>query len=65
MSEWKKAIKRPVIIEYREVEGNMETVYTREGHIRAYKDRDFIIKGVEGELYPIKKNIFFRTYELI
>ena len=24
---------------------------------------DFIIKGVEGEFYPIKKNILIKTYE--
>ena len=26
---------------------------------------DFIIRGVEGELYPCKPLIFFKTYELV
>lgn len=24
---------------------------------------DFIVKGVEGEFYPVKPNIFWKTYE--
>lgn len=26
---------------------------------------DFIIEGVEGELYPCKPNIFYMTYEKV
>lgn len=26
---------------------------------------DYIIKGVEGEYYPIKKDIFAKTYEIV
>jgi hypothetical protein len=39
-------------------------INTLEGEIRAdYKD--FIIKGVEGELYPCKPSIFAKTYETV
>jgi len=76
MSEWRKARKKPVVIEYREVIPNgwsykysepfpAEIVKTREGEIVGFEGEDFIIKGVEGELYPIKKDIFYRTYEVI
>jgi len=27
--------------------------------------KDFIIRGVEGEFYPIKKDIFYKTYDVI
>jgi len=29
------------------------------------RENDFIIKGIKGELYPCKPNIFEATYELI
>ena len=46
------------------LEGNPEEViiFTLEGKMKASKG-DYIIKGVEGELYPIKKTIFDMTYE--
>ena len=76
MSEkvWRKARKKPVVVEFREVEpkekvdlaGAMgELVETREGLLSAFAGRDFIIRGVEGELYPIDKKIFEKTYEVV
>ena len=35
---------------------------TLEGDVRA-SDGDFIIKGVKGEYYPCKPDIFVKTYE--
>ena len=37
-------------------------INTLEGQMRAEKG-DYIIKGVEGELYPCKPDIFKKTYE--
>jgi len=37
---------------------------TLEGDMKASKG-DFIIKGVNGEFYPCKPNIFEKTYELV
>ncbi len=70
MSEWKKARKRPVVVEFREVHGDEEQVETLEskGHdgvLTAHAEQDFIIRGVNGEIYPIKKDIFWKTYEVI
>ena len=39
-------------------------IHTLEGTMTASKG-DFIIKGVEGELYPCKEDIFYKTYELV
>ena len=65
---WGKARKLPVEVEYREVNpvtfGGAEYIKTREGTIVGYVGQDYIIKGVEGELYPIKKDIFHKTYEI-
>lgn len=75
MTEWKYARKKPLKIRYREVEPKeligfdcdvpCEAIYTREGVILGYPDEDFIIEGIEGELYPIKKDIFYKTYDVL
>ena len=44
-------------------EVNME-IATLEGVMRANKG-DYIIKGVNGEIYPCKPNIFEATYERV
>lgn len=42
-----------------------ETVYilTLEGEMRADIGQHYIIKGVQGEVYPCRKDIFEQTYE--
>lgn len=40
------------------------TIHTLEGDMRA-TDGDYIIKGVKGEFYPCRKDIFEETYELV
>ena len=44
--------------------GNKVIVSTLEGLMIANED-DYIIKGVNGELYPCKPDIFEKTYELV
>jgi hypothetical protein len=65
MSEWRFARKRSVVIEFREVVGESELIPTMEGHLTALRGRDFVIRGVEGEIYPIYKEIFARTYDIL
>jgi len=50
----------------REIEDTPEGLYIRtlEGSMKASKG-DWIIKGVKGELYPCKPDIFEATYEAI
>lgn len=43
-------------------QGNALVVYTLEGQMRA-DPLDWIIRGVKGELYPCKPDIFAATYE--
>lgn len=71
---WGTARKKPIEIHYREVipdthdngvDVPAETIFTREGVIMGFPDEDFIISGVDGELYPIKKDIFYRTYDVM
>lgn len=42
--------------------GKHFTIKTLEGAMRA-DDGDYIIKGVQGEVYPCKPDIFEQTYE--
>lgn len=39
-------------------------IKTLEGDMRA-KHGDYIIKGVNGEFYPCKNDVFAKTYELV
>ena len=39
-------------------------IFTLEGHMTAI-DGDYIIRGVEGELYPCKPEIFKKTYDAV
>ena len=72
-AKWGKARKKPIVIEFREVEPNTnlngldrcEVIHTREGIIQGYPGKDYIIKGVRGEVYPIGKDIFEQTYDVI
>lgn len=40
------------------------TIKTLEGWMKAYKG-DYIIKGIKGEFYPCKPDIFEATYEKV
>jgi len=45
------------------IEGDSIFIVTLEGRMQASKG-DWIIRGVKGEFYPIKPEIFEETYEL-
>lgn len=61
---WKPCRKKPVQVEYREQEPGESFVSTREG-ITPLKPDDLIIRGVNGEVYPIGRDIFNQTYEVV
>lgn len=44
--------------------GNVPVIPTLEGNMEV-SDGDYIIKGVEGEYYPCKPEIFLKTYDII
>ena len=60
-SKFEKYTKIPVTIEAYQTE---EEIYieTLEGTMKADKG-DWIIKGVKGEIYPCKPDVFKMTYE--
>ena len=60
--QWARFRKLPVVIEARRAAPEGETIKTLEGVMHA-SPGDWIIRGVNGELYPCKPDIFAKTYE--
>ena len=58
---WLKFRKKPVLVEAIRME-NCFTVETLEGTMFGNAG-DYLIRGIEGELYPCKSDIFKKTYE--
>lgn len=63
-TEWAPCRKRPVVVHVREQRPGEQHVSTREG-ITPLKPDDLIMRGVEGEEYPIGRELFERTYDLL
>ena len=61
--QFEKFRKIPVVIEAYQTDEEME-IETLEGVMKADKG-DWIIKGVKGELYPCKPDVFEMTYEKV
>ncbi|KXB61110.1 hypothetical protein HMPREF3186_00664 [Gemella haemolysans] len=55
--------KKPVIIEAYQTSKEL-IIETLEGDMIASKG-DWIVTGVDGEQYPVKPDIFKKTYELV
>ena len=60
---FEKYRKKPVVIEAYQTDKEIE-IETLEGTMKANKG-DWIIKGVKGELYPCKPDVFKMTYEKV
>ena len=59
--------KKPVVIEavqFVDTEESILKIETLEG-VMVATEGDYIIKGVQGEFYPCKPDIFLETYEEI
>ena len=61
MSEIKKYMKKPVVVEAYQTDKEV-IIHTLEGDMKA-DPGDFIITGVKGEKYPCKPDVFMATYE--
>ncbi len=59
----KKCTQLDEVVPNKEVKGNL-TIETLEGNHTALPG-DFIIRGVKGEYYPCKPDIFEKTYEFV
>lgn len=59
-----KAKKKPITVDVHGPVNQRQEIRTREGVIVAEKD-DYIIRGVNGEVYPIGPDIFNKSYEVL
>ena len=59
--EWKDCWKKPVKVQYKEITETAE-IETREGKLYGYAGKDVLLKGIKGEVYPCKIDIFNATY---
>lgn len=62
-SEWVPCVKLPVVVHVREQRPGESHVSTREGITPIHPD-DLIMRGVQGEEYPIGRELFNQTYRL-
>jgi len=51
-------------VRYLDQETGMEHIRTLEGDM-LISDGDYVIKGIQGEFYPCKPDIFKETYDLV
>lgn len=61
--KWENHRKKPVVIQAVQMQHPF-TVKTLEGDMRG-DPGDWLIRGIEGELYPCKPEIFAKTYEAV
>ncbi len=59
----KKYRKKPVVIEARQLT-ELTFIGTLEGTMQG-NPGDYLIRGVKGELYPCRADIFQETYDLV
>ena len=62
--EWKPCVKLPITVHVREQRPGEMHISTREGITPLLAD-DLIIRGVQGEEYPIGRELFNQTYRML
>lgn len=60
MSEWRTYQKKPLEVRAKQVDERVQ-IDTREGTVWA-EPGDYVVEGLEGELYPCGREIFEKTY---
>ena len=61
--KFKKAVKKPIAIECVQIHEPFE-VETLEGAMKGKKG-DWLMIGIDGEMYPCDQSIFSKTYTLL
>lgn len=63
-AEWTPCVKLPVVVHVREQKPGESHISTREG-ITPVKPDDLIMRGVQGEEYPIGRELWEKTYRVL
>jgi hypothetical protein len=59
-----KALEYSIYAKFEDLEAYLVQLTTLEGKMEVRKG-DYIIRGIEGEFYPCKPDIFEKTYEMV
>ncbi len=57
-------MKRPIVVQAKQIEEEFR-VNTLEGNYKQGKAGDYLMKGIDGELYICDKEIFEKTYDFV
>lgn len=60
---FRKAVKKPIPVQCIQIQEAFE-VETLEGVLRG-KPGDYLMVGIEGEMYPCEQEIFEKTYDML
>lgn len=64
VSEMLPCLKKPIVVYAKQINENFR-VNTLEGNYKQGKAGDYLMRGVDGELYICDKSIFERTYDFV
>lgn len=56
-------MKKPLQLRAKQLKYEIE-IETREGTLKGYEG-DYLLEGIDFEVYPVDKSIFFRTYNIL
>ena len=62
--EMKNCMKRPIFVNAKQMQEEFR-VASLEGNYKQGKAGDYLMKGVDGELYICDKDIFEKTYDFL
>lgn len=64
VSDMKPCMKRPIVIHAQQISEEFR-VNTLEGNYKQGKPGDYLMRGVDGELYICDQAIFEKTYDFV
>lgn len=59
-----ECMKRPIVVHAKQIDGFFR-VDTLEGDYKQGKPGDYLMRGIDGELYICDKDIFEKTYDWV
>lgn len=60
----RNCMKRPIIVQAVQIDGDFR-VNTLEGNYKQGKAGDYLMKGIDGELYICDREIFEKSYDFV
>ena len=57
-------MKRPIVVQARQIDEDFR-VNTLEGNYKQGKSGDYLMRGIDGELYICDRAIFEKTYDFV